>query len=302
MGVTFRNYSSIPYFSADYELVREFLIRINAKKLYSPYLLWGAWEWAVTHKDRDNDNLGQIGLWEDSGKLVAVVTYSDKLGDAYLIVDEAYPYLKAQMVKYAKKELQNNRSINLFLYDGDVEFQRIARDEGFRPTQRTDINTISVLDINSLQSYSLPEGYSFLSMAESWNWYQNHRVMRRSFGNETRPAYDEITIQQRMKMLSSPMINPDLVLAVIAPDGNYVSHCVLWHQKDDYYCYVEPVATDPDYRKLGLGKAVVLEAARRCGELGAMQAVVCSGQQFYYNIGFYPIQTVSKWELVPIEK
>ena len=41
----------------------------------------------------------------------------------------------------------------------------------------------------------------------------------------------------------------------------------------------------------GLGKAVVLEAVKRCGQMGAKTALVGSSQQFYYNIGFYPIHT-----------
>ncbi|MCL2285396.1 MAG: GNAT family N-acetyltransferase [Firmicutes bacterium] len=63
------------------------------------------------------------------------------------------------------------------------------------------------------------------------------------------------------------MADPRLVMAVVAPDNNYASHCTIWYRKGDFYCYVEPVATDPDYRKMGLGKAVVLEAIKRCGEL-----------------------------------
>lgn len=44
--------------------------------------------------------------------------------------------------------------------------------------------------------------------------------------------------------------------------------------------YVEPVATDPDYRRMDLGKAAVLEGIRRCGELGAEVAYVGSVKDF----------------------
>jgi len=44
MPVVFRNYAPAPFFSDDYRKVREFLIRINADKLYTPRMLWGAWE------------------------------------------------------------------------------------------------------------------------------------------------------------------------------------------------------------------------------------------------------------------
>ena len=60
-------------------------------------------------------------------------------------------------------------------------------------------------------------------------------------------------------------------------------------------CCEEPVATDPDYRKKGMGKAAVLEGIRRVGELGAKVAYVGSSQQFYYSIGLRPFATSSIW-------
>lgn len=67
MAVIFRNYDPEPFFTDDYTKVRNFLLRINHEKLTTPRMLWGAWEWAVTHVGRDQNNLGRIGLWEDEG-------------------------------------------------------------------------------------------------------------------------------------------------------------------------------------------------------------------------------------------
>ena len=294
--ITFRNYSPEPFFTEDYKKVREFLSRINANKLYTPRMLWGAWEWAVTHSGRDQANLGRMGLWEDNGKLVAVAAYECPLGEGYLMVDEDYAYLKPDMVAYAKENLHDNGKLRLILPDGDSGFAQAAAAQGFRPTQRKE--HMSVLDIDMLQEYALPGGYSFVSMADGWDWHQYNRVMWRGFNQDRigRPPYDDESIAGRKQMLSSPMINPELVMAVAAPDGNYVSHCTMWYSPGDFYCYVEPVATDFEYRKLGLGKAVVLEAIRRCGAFGARQAVVGSGQQFYYSIGFYPACGFTHWE------
>jgi GNAT superfamily N-acetyltransferase len=291
----FRNYSPEPFFTDDYHKVRDFLIRINLEKLYTPRMLWGAWEWAVTHGGRDNNNLVKIGMWENNGELVALATYECSLGEAFLIVDKNYTHLKNEMVAYAKNNLHDNGKLRLLLTDGDYEFQRVALAHGFRPTQ--DNTRLSALDIGKLQSYTLPDGFSFTSMADDWNWYQYNRVMWRGFDHEGKAPFDEEMIACRKQMLSSPMINPELVVAVKAPDGNYVSHCGMWYRPGDFYYYVEPVVTDPEYRKMGLGKAVVLEAIKRCDELGAIQAVVGSDQQFYYNIGFYPIQIMTYWEL-----
>ncbi|MCL2362335.1 MAG: GNAT family N-acetyltransferase [Defluviitaleaceae bacterium] len=297
MKITFRNYSLEPFFTDDYRKVREFLIRVNQDRIINSRMLWGAWEWATTHGWRDHGNVGKMGLWEDGDKLVAVALYECPLGEGFLIVDEEYSHLKTEVVVYAKDALIKDGKLRLSLPDGDLEYTRAARSAGFRPTSQRDCACI--LDINELQSYSLPEGYSFVDMSENWNWQQYSRVLWRGFNSEGRPPHDDSHISMCKRGLSSPMIIPEVVMSVVAPDGNYVSHCGMWYRPGDSYCYVEPVATDPDYRKIGLGKAVVLEAIRRCGKFGARQAIVGSEQQFYFNIGFYPTHYLTHWELIP---
>jgi predicted N-acetyltransferase YhbS len=58
---------------------------------------------------------------------------------------------------------------------------------------------------------------------------------------------------------------------------------------------VEPVATDPAYRRLGLGKAVVLEGLRRTIPLGAEVAWVGSEQEFYMALGFEQSYRATAW-------
>lgn len=92
-----------------------------------------------------------------------------------------------------------------------------------------------------------------------------------------------------------PNVDLSLKVAVVAPDGNFVSYCGMWYDSEAGYAVIEPVATDPDYRRLGLGKAAVLEGIRCVGELGAKKAFVGSSQQFYYSIGLRPFSTATMW-------
>ncbi|MNC56245.1 Acetyltransferase (GNAT) family protein [compost metagenome] len=82
---------------------------------------------------------------------------------------------------------------------------------------------------------------------------------------------------------------------MVAPDGNFVSYCGIWHDPEAGFAIIEPVATDPDYRRMRLGKAAVLEGIRRAGVLGAKKAFVGSSQQFYYSIGLRPYATATIW-------
>lgn len=164
-----------------------------------------------------------------------------------------------------------------------------------KPTN--DKQYVAKLDLTNDLSYSLPDGFHLVSMADNWDFFQYNRIMWRGFNHEGEPDQTDEDIEWRKTMLSSPHLSPEITVAVVAPDGNYVAHCGLWHSFGDAYAYVEPVATDPNYRKMGLAKAAIYEAVSRAKKSGAKEAYVVSSQQFYYNIGFEPYATETWWKL-----
>jgi GNAT superfamily N-acetyltransferase len=74
------------------------------------------------------------------------------------------------------------------------------------------------------------------------------------------------------KSPANPDCRKDLNIVVVAPDGNDVSYACLWYVPENRVAHVEPVATDPAHRRLGLGKAVAPEAIGRTSDLGAAVA------------------------------
>ena len=96
-------------------------------------------------------------------------------------------------------------------------------------------------------------------------------------------------------MFDTPKARRDLKIAVEASDGSFVSFCGMFYEPTGQFAYVEPVATDPDYRRMGLGKAAVLEGIRRCGAEGATVAYVGSDQPFYLAMGFEVLFNVRCW-------
>ncbi len=142
----------------------------------------------------------------------------------------------------------------------------------------------------------LPEGFRMTSLAEDPDWAKVHRALWRGFNHEGEPPMTEAELEDRRKMFDTPKARRDLKIAVEAPDGNFVSFCGMFYEPTNRYAYVEPVATDPDYRRMGLGKAAVLEGIRRCGALGATVAYVGSDQKFYLSLGFEVIYTSQCWQ------
>lgn len=293
MPVKMRNYTSEPLFTSDYTKVRAFLQDLNREHLVYPGFTWSRWEWMTTHSMLDRSALNNIGLWEENNQIVGLATYESTLGDAYLFTAQGYKSLEREMLEYTKGALANENGVRVIIDNNDRELQRTALTSGF--TASTDQENTAMVDITNDLTYNLPHGYRITSMADGWDFDKYNAVMWRGFNHEGPPPCTAEDIKVRKEMLSSPTIIPEIVLAVAAPDGKYVSHCGMWYAPGDKYALIEPVVTDPDYRMMGLGKAAVLEAVNRCGRMGAEAALVGSSQQFYYNIGFYPIHTGSWW-------
>lgn len=293
MQVKLRNYTSEPLFTGDYVKVREFLRDLNRNDLIYPGFTWARWEWMTTHSMLDRSALNKIGIWEENDRIVGLATYELALGDAYLFAAPGYKALYQEMLEYAKSSLAGENGLRVNIDNNDRELQREAVKSGF--TASADQENTAMLDISGDLTYSLPDGFTISSMADGWDYVKYNEVMWRGFNHEGTPPCTAEDIRCRKEMLSSPAIIPEIVIAVVAPDGKYVSHCGMWYAPGEKYALIEPVATDPDYRMMGLGKAAVLEAAKRCGNMGAEAALVGSAQQFYYNIGFYPIHTGSWW-------
>lgn len=296
MAFTRKNYTAENGFTKEYQRVWEFLIRINREKIVDEGFLWGRWEWMFSlPRYLDGENLNKIGLWEVDGVIIALATYEAGLGYAWFLVDSNYNHLKKEMLQYAWENMNKDSSMKVLIDDTDRDFQALAAAQGFCPTQEKENNAYIPLDETDL-SYTLPEGYKIVSMADEYDLKKYNRVLWKGFGHGDNPDESEELLEGRRIEQSGPHADMDLKIAVAAPDGSFVSYCGMWYLKGTDYALVEPVATDPDFRKMGLGKAAVLEGIRRCYELGAKVAFVGSSQQFYYNIGFRPYSTKTWWE------
>jgi len=296
MSIIFRTYNPAPLFGEDYIKLRNFLIKLDSHIYH-----FGRWDWMITHSYLDINGLDKIGLWEDSGELVAAATYDCQLGDAYLLVHEGYRHLGEDMLLYAKSALANDGKFRVVILDGDLEMQDTAYRNGFIATQDNGSDAVFPIGDPDIIRYSLPEGFRLIGLEENPSAYEVGRVMWNGFNHEANgegpfsPSPDDLESVERQ--LHRPNVDLTLKIAVVAPDGHFASFCGMWYDAACGSALVEPVATDPAYRNMGLGKAAVLEGIRRCGKLGAKRAFVGSSQQFYYSIGFRPLATSTFWEM-----
>ena len=224
------------------------------------------------------------------------------MGEAFFQFHPAYRHLRVEMVDYAEENFWGRRKkdgskyLCAFVNDNDTEFQALVKARGYEKKAEYNRPLAKFAIPNPFPKIELPDGFRLTSLAEGCDWAKVHRVLWRGFGNEGDPPMTNDDLEDRRKMFETPKPRRDLKIAVQASDGNFVAFCGMFYELTNRYAYVEPVATDPDYRRLGLGKAAVLEGIRRCGELGAKVAYVGSNLNFYLSIDFEVIHTDECWE------
>jgi len=293
MSCIFRHYYARTRFTDDFIKVRNFLIRINEESLATVNYPFGRWEWMNSLENHPKETMEKIGLWEEAGILVGAALFESELGDTWLITDPSYQELKREMLEYAIKNLAGPNGFRLSINRNDLELQSIVSEYNFIPTDYHEHD--SFIEISKTPDYTLPEGFSLVSLKDRYDILQYNRVLWRGFNHPGEASTDDQTLNDRKRSISGPDVHLDLNIAAVAPNGNFVSYCGMWHIPGTKYALVEPVATDPDYRKMGLGKAAVLEGIKRCGKAGAKYAFVGSSQEFYYHIGFKPYSANTWW-------
>jgi predicted N-acetyltransferase YhbS len=256
------------------------------------------WEYAYTHSYFDETSVGRIGIWEEGGAIVAVALYESRLGEAFFQVAPGYAHLKPEMLAYAEAHLagttrEGQRYLHAFVNDFDVAFEQVVQERSYALNPREHRPMAQFVIPDPFPPITLPDGFRLKSLAEDNDLAKVHRALWRGFNHPGEPPADGIA--GREKMQSGPHFRKDLTIVVEAPNGAFVAFSGLWFEPVNRFGYVEPVATDPDYRRMGLGKAAVLEGIRRCGAEGATVAYVGSDQPFYLAMGFKVLYSLNCW-------
>jgi GNAT superfamily N-acetyltransferase len=297
MEINIRQYRG----SYDYQLVGDFLIEHYQPGNQDGNWIEPAWEYMHGHPGLDHSALGKIGMWEDSGKIVAVAHYETSLGETFFQFHPAYRHLRRKMLEHAEgnlyglSEKDSSRYIQVFINDNDAQFQSLVKELGYEKEPERDRPMARFPIPDPFPQITLPEGFRLTSLADECDWAKVHRVMWRGLNHPGEPPAGQEELEERRKMFDTPKARRDLKIAVRAPDGDFASFCGMFYEPTNRYAYVEPVATDPTYRRMGLGKAAVLEGIRRCADLGATVAYVGSDQEFYLSMGFEVIYTSECW-------
>jgi len=292
MTPTFRNYQN----PEDYSKVSAFLIEHYQPGNKDGNWLEPIWEYMNFHPALESEHLKRIGIWEQNAEIVAVTNIETDLGEAFFQFKPGYEFLRTEMLDYAEKQLADSEGyLNAYVNDIDPEFTKQVQSRGYQHEPRADRPMSRFAIPDPFPQISLPPGFKLLSLGDEPDWGKVHQVMHRGFNHGEVHEITNEDREMRRKMFATITADLNLKIVVKAPNGDFVSICGMFYPPSNQFCQVEPVATDPDYRRLGLGKVAVLEGIRRCVDRGAKEAFVGSDQLFYQAIGFDVIYTSQCW-------
>jgi GNAT superfamily N-acetyltransferase len=142
-------------------------------------------------------------------------------------------------------------------------------------------------DLTEVEEPVLPAGFRFRTAAETGPEaaVQAH-VDAWAPSTYTAEAYEGVR--------RAPGYRADLHVLVEAPDGTMASSTIMWLDEVNKTAEFEPVGTHPDYRRLGLGRAMLLHGMHLARAAGATHmTVACLGapghpgaRGLYYSVGF----------------
>ncbi|WP_406630627.1 GNAT family N-acetyltransferase [Amycolatopsis sp. WGS_07] len=142
-------------------------------------------------------------------------------------------------------------------------------------------------DLADLEKPVLPEGFRFRTAAEAGP----EAAVQAHLDAWGAVAY---SLESYEGVRATPAYRGDLHILVEAPDGTMAASTILWLDEANQTAEFEPVGTHPGYRRLGLGRAMLLHGMDRARAAGATHATVAclgapghpSARGLYYSVGF----------------
>ena len=286
-------------YERDFERVGQFLIEVYQHGDHLPVWLQPRWEYMHFHTHIKSLDTSKFVIAEEGDQIMGVVHCEGREHLIYFQVrpgcEEVKPLLFAHAeAHFEGAERQAGRLRTLHIDERDQTMALLAQEHDY--TLNAEYREEhSQYDLRTpLLTPSLPEGFRLQSLADNNDLHKINQVLWRGF-NHPGPA-DPAEVAGRRFAQQAPNFRKDLTMVAVAPNGDYVSFGGMWYVPQNKVAYVEPVATDPDYRQMGLGRAVVVESMRRAAALGAEIVWVGSGQEFYLSFGFKKLCSTDVWE------
>lgn len=118
---------------------------------------------------------------------------------------------------------------------------------------------------------------------------------------------DDVTQDSYLRVMNSAAYRPELDIVAVAPDGTLAAFALGWINPVLQSGLFEPVGTHPEFRRLGLAKAVILAGMRQMRAAGMCLALVYTespnlqAQKLYLSAGFATAGKQFDWVKIAVQ-
>jgi len=138
------------------------------------------------------------------------------------------------------------------------------RQHGFRQTEVVTVHMKRNLS-EPIPEVELPRGFQIRSVKGVEEAEAIASTHRAAFGT------DYMTTENRLVIMNTSEYDPSLDLVVVAPDGTIAAYCTCSAEQSGQG-YTDPVATHPNYQRMGLAKALLIQGMKMLKQRGMKSA------------------------------
>ncbi len=236
------------------------------------------------------DTSDNIGLWVDqSGRLVGFAVLQIPFANLHYALHPsvAGDALEAALFAWVVQRAQQmaNQSGQPFTFTINVA-ERLAptldhlRALGFAREDPGRVLLARRLD-ETVNAPQLPEGFVLRHLQGEAEVADATALLAAAFNITT------VTVEWRRRILQRSEYRPELDVVVVAPDQRLAAFCLCWLHPEGALGQIEPMGTHPDFQRLGLGRAALLEGLRRLQAHRATLAYVGTSAGNFRSLGMY---------------
>lgn len=262
------------------------------------------------------DKARDLRFWKDStGKLIGfgqllISQQKDKIS-GYLYFDvhqtKRGETLETEILQWSEQrmcEIGKDRTLPIKLYtcsrDNKILRRVLLERQGFT-TQRSFLTMACSLN-QDFSSSSLPSGFKLQQISGEQDIEAWVELFNESFIDHWN--HQDLTVATARDWFKNPSYLPELNLIAVAPEGTFAAFCVGYVNWEENARtgrkegWIKLLGTRRNFRKLGLGKAMLLAVLKQLKAMGIEQVKLgvdaqnlTSAIRLYESVGFHRVNT-----------
>jgi ribosomal protein S18 acetylase RimI-like enzyme len=249
----------------DFTLIMSFLSRTYADT--QSYQNWFPDRFENSHERWIND----IRIWEQTDdstsppkvKIIALANPESK-NHYFIQIDPPYSFIEQEIIEWIEKQClekkqDSNKSetLKIISVKGNKPRENLLIKLGYQKEEIAGFIRVRPLDL-SIPEFLCPNGFRIRNVKDSSDYTQLAALIRLIFGHGE--WFNTGILEE---IAESSFYKKELDLVAVEPNGKIVSFCTFRMDPVSKITNLEPMGTHPDYRRLGLAKALIAEGLKR---------------------------------------